>query len=61
MARARLHLICGNCGCKDEFEWAHIKKEVDDGEVMVDENVHLYCRNCGTLHALSDNAKLKEE
>ncbi len=60
MARARLHLICGNCGCNDEWEWSHIPKLEDDGEVIDEENVHLSCRNCGTLHSLNDNAKTKK-
>jgi transcription elongation factor Elf1 len=57
MARARLHLICGNCGCNDEWEWAHYEKETDDGEVMQDEDVAIICNNCGTRHSLNDNAK----
>lgn len=59
MARARLHLICGNCGCNDEWEWKHVEREEVECEVMVDEDVYLTCRNCGTLHSLNDNAKQK--
>lgn len=57
MVRARLHVICGNCGCNDEFEWQHIPLEVIDGNVVQDEDVVIECRNCVTLHYLSDNAK----
>lgn len=57
MARARLHLICGNCGCNDEWEWGHVSEDVDEGEIIVTEDVHLLCRNCTTLHSLSDNAR----
>lgn len=56
MVRARLHLICGNCGCNDEWKWAHAPKEVDDGETVMDENVYLTCMNCASLHSLNDNA-----
>ncbi len=57
MARARLHLICGNCGCLDMWEWHHVPEEVDEGEIMQDEDVFLSCRNCSTLHSINDNAK----
>jgi hypothetical protein len=60
MARARLHLICGNCGCNDEWEWEHKPEEVSDGEVMSDEDVYLSCRNCITLHSINNNAKKKD-
>ena len=61
MARARLHLICGNCGCNDEWEYEYIGKVVDTPtkEVVQDEDVFLSCRNCSTLHSLNDNAKSK--
>lgn len=59
MARARLHLICGNCGCNDEWEWRHIPKETVDDEVVQDEDVFLSCRNCATLHSLNNNAQHK--
>ena len=57
MARARLHVICGNCGCNDMWKWKHKEEEVVDGEVMADEDVSLYCGNCITIHSLNDNAK----
>jgi hypothetical protein len=57
MARARLHLICGNCGCNNEWEWRHVPKETDEGEVMQNEDVYLSCKNCATLHSLNNNAK----
>lgn len=59
MARVRLHLICGNCGCNDEWEWEHVPKEVDGDVLLTDENIYLWCRNCGTLHSINDNAKKK--
>ena len=61
MVMARLHLICGNCGCNDEWEWEHQPEDVFEGEVMSSEDVWLWCRNCSTLHSVSDNAKKKEQ
>lgn len=60
MAHARLHLICGNCGCNNMFTH-QIKEEVND---LTDEKyqaVYISCENCSTLHYLEDNSKLKEE
>ena len=61
MVMARLHLICGNCGCNDELEWEHQQKEVCEGEVMTDENVSLWCKNCSTIHSINSNAKIRKE
>jgi hypothetical protein len=60
MARANLHLICGNCGSNDEWKWQHVPKEKVGDDVMQDEDVFLTCRNCSTLHSLNDNAKCEE-
>ncbi len=54
MARARLHLICGNCGCNDEWTWEHMPKEVAFLEV---DDVYIRCNNCSALHSINDNAK----
>lgn len=61
LARARLHLICGNCGCNDMWEWRHQEKVVDEGEVISDEDVSISCGNCITLHSLNDNAKNRDK
>ena len=61
MARARLHLICGNCGCPDEWKWQHVPKEKVGDDVMQDEDVFLTCCNCSTLHSLNDNAKCEDK
>ena len=62
MVNARLHLICGNCGCDDEFKWEYIPEEVDDdGEVILDENVYIICNNCATLHSINNNAIIKRK
>lgn len=55
MARARLHLICGNCGCNDMFSY-RVEECEDEGQL-----IYLTCGNCATLHNLNDNAKRKEE
>lgn len=52
MVRARLHLICGNCGCSDEWKWQHVPKEYEEPET-----IWLWCGNCGTLHDLGEKAK----
>lgn len=57
MVMAKLHLICGNCGCNDMWEWKHNPEFFDDDELIDDENVFLFCRNCATIHSLNDNAK----
>jgi hypothetical protein len=58
MVMARLHIICGNCGCNDMWEWEHKPKiDGEDGEIIDDEDVYLSCRNCATLHSINDNAK----
>jgi len=57
MARARLHLICGNCGCNDEWEWEHITEKKLDSEIIQEQDVFLLCLNCLTLHCINDNAE----
>lgn len=48
MVRARLHIICGNCGCNDMFK---LNVDHDIMEDMI--YVYLKCENCGTLHNLN--------
>ena len=52
MVNARLHVICGNCGCNDDFEYNF--EEDLEGKYF-----YLYCRNCGTLHDVTENAEPK--
>lgn len=59
MARARLHIICGNCGCNDELRFEIVKDGHDFGEEGIRPAVFLTCRNCGTLHDLSDTVTEK--
>ena len=56
MARARLHIICGNCGCNDMFDWRYETKNSDNGDGTFSPDVYINCNNCGTLHVLGDNA-----
>ena len=56
MARARLHLICGNCGCNDMWRF-QIDEEGQDFGDRFEPEVFIKCGNCTTLHALSSNAE----
>ena len=53
MARARLHIICGNCGCNDEFEFYIDPEGIDYGDRFAPA-VRIICNNCSTLHSLDD-------
>jgi uncharacterized Zn finger protein len=53
MARARLHIICGNCGCDDEFKFSVDLEGNDWGDGTFSPEVYIHCANCGTLHSLS--------
>lgn len=54
MVMAKLHTICGNCGCSDMFSYDIDHDEDgslrDDGFV-----VRLTCNNCSTIHNPDDN------
>ncbi len=56
MANARLHIICGNCGCNHMFTYK-IKTDVDDDTNEKYQRVSIICLNCSTVHDLDDNAK----
>lgn len=56
MVRARLHVICGNCGCNDMFTYK-IDPEGHDVDGQLLPAVTLCCGNCATLHDLADNAR----
>lgn len=60
MARARLHIICGNCGCNDMFDYEIVPGEAEDGE-GVKPFVYLRCRNCSTIHSLDDTVKERQD
>lgn len=59
MVMAKLHVICGNCGCADEWELSLERDGDDVSEEMVkfEDSAHLICGNCRTLHDLKDKAK----
>lgn len=60
MANAKLHIICGNCGCNHMFDY-HISKQLDDDTEEEYDVVYIGCKNCGTLHDLDDNAEKTTE
>ena len=49
MVRARLHIICGNCGCNDMFEYGVDMTGHDFGD-RFEYSVSIKCDNCGTIH-----------
>ena len=55
MARAKLHIICGNCGRNDMFKYRIVKDIHYDGEEFL--KVSIICENCSTVHDLEDNAE----
>lgn len=56
MVRARIHIICGNCGCGDMWEFQIVRDGIDlDGENFKDA-AWLKCGNCATLHTLENKA-----
>lgn len=62
MAAAKLHIICGNCGSGEGFELELVPEEkLENEEVVNRETAYLWCKNCRTLHDLSDSAELKEK
>jgi hypothetical protein len=56
MVMANLHVICGNCGCNDGFEYKHHEEFVgldDEGKQW---KTDLVCKNCSAIHNLDDNS-----
>lgn len=60
MANAKLHIICGNCGCNNNFEHS-VRIEIDDDTNQPRNVVYIHCKNCNTSHDLEDNSKLEEK
>ena len=54
MVRARIHIICGNCGCNDEWELEIDTYPDDEIEDKENTSVVLCCKNCSTLHHLEE-------
>lgn len=60
MARARLHLICGNCGSNDMWSYQIDSQGHDVGGQMLPA-VFLTCGNCSTLHDIADHATNRQD
>lgn len=60
MVNAKLHMICGNCGCNDMFEFEIDPKghDISDDEIKFEPAIRIKCKNCSTIHDLSNNAEL---
>lgn len=56
MANAKLHIICGNCGCNDSFEYQHVNDFTGPDDAATQQKTQLVCKNCSTLHTLDHNA-----
>lgn len=63
MTRARLHIICGNCGCNDRFQFSIDPQghDVTDLEPAFEPAVFVTCGNCSTVHDLSDTVPETKE
>lgn len=57
MVNSRLHVICGNCGCNDMFEYEVEKSETDEGSKFT---VSIHCNDCSTIHFLDKTINEKE-
>lgn len=51
MVRARLHMICGNCGNSEGFTF-----EVNEDEELGHPSVSIKCPDCSTIHWLDEYA-----
>ena len=60
MVMASLHIICGNCGCNNSFEYDVISNNYTE-ERRYYYGVNITCNNCNTIHDLEDSAKPEEE
>ena len=56
MAKSKLHIICGNCGCNDMLEYEIDLTGQDFGD-YTKPSVIIKCRNCSTVHQLEDTIK----
>jgi hypothetical protein len=64
MVMAKLHIICGNCGCNDNFSFNIDFQEHDiitTNKAEFKSSIFMICNNCSTIHDLSDNAKMEKE
>ena len=59
MVNARLHIICGKCGCNDMWKWYFCPQ---DEKLGIDySDVSICCDNCATIHYISDNAEHQKD
>ena len=66
MVNARLHIICGNCGCKDYLVHSITERFDDDNEEEDGSGNTTYaalitCNNCSTIHSIEDTIPLKDK
>ncbi len=61
MVMAKLHLICGNCGSSNDFEYKNEDHFADAEETVIQSETTITCKNCSTIHWLNDNAVNKNE
>lgn len=57
MVKARLHLICGNCGNDDKDLFY---AEYYEGDELTEPTIYVKCNNCGTVHDLADNSTIEK-
>ena len=62
MVMARIHIICGNCGNGngDDFEYEINPEGHDFGDDGFKPAVWIWCKNCSTLHDLSEKIPEKK-
>lgn len=54
ISKTRIHMICGFCGCNDEFEYK-VTSEEDDEDLSKDYyDVQIMCNNCSSLTSLDE-------
>lgn len=61
MVCAKLHIICGNCGSNDNFEYKHSEYPSDDEETKYQWETTITCKDCSTIHWLNDYCDNKNE
>lgn len=54
MVKARLHIICGNCGCNDEWDLEVLRDYTCLGDGKFEDTARLICNNCLTRHYLDE-------
>ena len=57
MVMAKLHIICGNCGCNDNFELQLLRDGDEFCDKEKEDSAHMLCKNCSTIHNIKDNVQ----